>query len=48
MSTYITIVLFKEQFYWKGCYFTIFKVLYPELKILYYIKKTLKVWKLRK
>ncbi len=46
MSTYSTIVLFKEQFYWKGCYITNFKVLYPKLKILY--KKTQKVWKLRK
>ena len=35
MSTYSTIVLFKEQFYWKGCYITNFKVLYPKLKILY-------------
>lgn len=32
------IVLFKEQFYWKGCCITNFKVLYLELKILY--KKT--------
>ena len=40
------IVLFKEQFYWKECCITNFKVLYLELKILY--KKTLKIWKLRK
>lgn len=33
-------MLFKEQFYWKGCYITNFKVLYPELKILY--KKSFK------